>query len=189
MPMPPWNEVSASLAAAIRAALPLQVAKAGGERIAGLGLHIDGYYGSAGLYLLPESAARALGPGVRSEREKVLSAPDPDNIGDWPISTDWDSTDDHAAAFAAHWDPWDRWFRDRLDEFDAEGGDEKFRGLLRTACEAMREVEQSGALDAIPRTEGFKIIIAEHDEPDEMAVERYPLFVSTGKIRVYGEPA
>jgi hypothetical protein len=57
----PWSEILESLAAAIGAALPLQLAKAKGERIAGVGLDMDAYYGSAGLYLLPESAARKLG--------------------------------------------------------------------------------------------------------------------------------
>jgi len=174
--IPPWDEIRASLATAIRAALPLQVRQAAGEAVAGVALHVDGYYGSAGLYLLPESAARDLGPGAS------------DNIGDWPISTDWNPADDHSRAFAAHWDPWDQWFRDRLDEFDQEGGDEKFRGLLRTACEAVREVELAGDLDAFPRTADFKIVIAEHDEPDAMAVERYGLFRGTGTVRVHGDP-
>src|SRR4051812_19996982 len=78
MALPAWSEVRESLTAAITAALPLQLRKAAGERISGLGVHMDAYYGSAGLYLLPESAARR--GGARTAR----------NIGDWPISTDWD---------------------------------------------------------------------------------------------------
>jgi hypothetical protein len=138
---------------------------------------MDAYYGSAGLYLLPESSALALEAGAA------------DNIGDWPISTDWNAQVDDAKAFAAHWGPWDHWFYLHLDEFDGADGDEKFRGLLRVACEAMRAAESEGLFDAFPKTESFKIIIAEHDEPNSLALERYSLFVSTGAIRCDGDPA
>jgi hypothetical protein len=176
MALPPWSEVRESLTAAIRAALPLQVRKAEGERIAGLGLHIDAYYGSAGLYLLPEAAARSLSPAAA------------DNIGDWPISTDWDLSEDHARAFAACWGRWDDWFHDHLDNLTDDENDEKFRGLLQVACEAMRQIEADGDLTELPKTEDFKIVIAEHDEPDDLALDRYNLFVRTGTIRVHGDP-
>ncbi len=176
MALPPWSEVRQSLTAAIRAALPLQVRRAKGQRIAGLGLHIDAYYGSAGLYLLPEAVARTLSPTAAN------------NIGDWPISTDWDPSEDHAGAFAASWGRWDDWFHDHLDDLTDDERDEKFRGLLRVACEAIRQIEAEGSLTELPKTEDFKIVIAEHDEPDELAIERYNLFVTTGAIRVFGEP-
>jgi hypothetical protein len=175
MALPAWSEVRESLTAAIRDALPLQVDKAGSERVAGVGLHMDAYYGSAGLYLLPESAARALDPEAAA------------NIGDWPISTDWDGREDHARAFSAHWGPWDRWFRDHLDDLTETEQSEKFRGLLRVACEAIRAVEVAGLFTEMPKTEGFRIIIAEHDEPNELAVERYGLFVQSGSVRCDGE--
>jgi hypothetical protein len=177
MALPVWSDVRESLTAAMRAALPIQVRKADGERIVGVGVHIDGYYGSAGLYLLPESAARVLSP------EAV------DNIGAWPISTDWDPSEDHATAFAALWVRWDDWFHDHLSELTAEEQDEKARSLLLVACEAMRLIEADGLLDNLPKAEDFRIIIAEHDEPDALAVERYGLFVRTGTVKVYGEPA
>jgi hypothetical protein len=176
MALPPWSEVCESLTAAIRAALPLQVRKAEGERIAALGLHIDAYYGSAGLYLLPEAAARSLSPAAA------------DNIGDWPISTDWDPSEDHARAFAASWGRWDDWFHDHLDNLTDDEKDEKFLRLLQVACEAMRQIEADGYLTELPKTEDFKIVIAEHDEPDDLALDRYNLFVRTGTIRVHGEP-
>jgi hypothetical protein len=176
MALPPWSEVRESLTAAIRAALPLQVPKAAGKRIAGLGLHIAAYYGSAGLYLLPEAVARTLSPVAAH------------NIGDWPISTDRDPSEDHARAFAASWDRWDDWFHDHLDDLSDDEKDEKFRSLLRLACEAMRQIEAEGSLKELPKTEDFTIIIAEHDEPDDLAIERYNLFVRTGVVRVYGEP-
>src|SRR5438270_11544957 len=125
MALPVWSDVRESLTAAIRAALPIQIRAAAGERIVGVGLQIDGHYGSAGLYLLPESAARAL------SREAA------DNIGDWPISTDWDPSEDDARAFAASWGRWDDWFHDHLDDLTAEEKDERPRSLLRVACEAM----------------------------------------------------
>jgi hypothetical protein len=175
MAIPAWSEVRDSLTAAIRDALPLQVRKAGGERVAGVGLHIDGYYGSAGLYLLPESAAHALDPGAAA------------NIGDWPISTDWDRDEDHARAFAAHWDRWDGWFHDHLDDLTQAEQSEKFRGLLRVACEAMRTIDVAGLLSAIPKTEGFSIIIAEHDEPNDLAADRYGRFVRTDSVVCHGE--
>lgn len=150
----PLPETRAALTAAIRDALPLQVQKAGMARIAGVGLHMDGYYGSAGLYLLPEPSAR------------ILSAQTVDNISDWSISTDWDPREDHAQAFAEHWNSWDEWFHNHLDEFDEASGDEKFRGLLRVACESMRAVELAGLLESFPKAEGFKVIVAEHDEPN-----------------------
>jgi hypothetical protein len=174
MSLPSWLEVRESLTAAIRDALPLQIRKVRGGRVAGVGLHMDAYYGSAGLYLLPESAALAMGPQAAA------------NIGDWPISTDWNVHEDHARAFAAHWGRWDEWFRDHLD--DATGA-EKCRGLLRVACEAMRAVETAELLTAMPQTEGFRVIIAEHDEPNELALERYGLFVRTGIVRCHGEDA
>lgn len=176
MALPLWAEVRESLTAAIRDALPLQVREAEGERIAGLGLHIDAYYGSAGLYLLPETAARTLSPE------------EADEIGAWPISTDWDRTRDHARAFAAAWDRWEEWFRNHLDDFDDDEGDETFRGLHRVACEAMQQIEAEGLLNAFPKTEDFKIIIAEHDEPNDLSIKRYELFVRTGTIQVFGEP-
>jgi hypothetical protein len=176
MALPAWPEVCRSLTAAIRTTLPLQVGKAQGERIAGLGLHIDAHYGSAGLYLLPEAAARSLAPVAAN------------NIGDWPISTDWDLSEDHATAFAASWGRWDDWFHDHLDDLTTEEQEEKFRGLLRVACEALRQIEADGLLESLPKTEDFKLIIAEHDEPDELAIERYNLFVRTGTIRIHGEP-
>jgi hypothetical protein len=46
-----------------------------------------------------------------------------------------------------------------------------------------------GSLGEFPRTEDFKVVIAEHDDPDELAIERYNLLVKTGTIRVFGEPA
>lgn len=177
MALPAWPEVRESLAAAIRAALPLQLRKAPGERISGLGVHMDAYYGSAGLYLLPEAAARRL--GSRAAR----------NLGDWPISTDWDLSEDHSLAFAAHWDRWDEWFRSHLDDLTEAEQDEKSRGLLRVACEAIRDVETSGHLDAIPKARRFRIVIAEHDEPDRLALERYDLFLRTGAIRCDGDDA
>lgn len=172
-----WSDVRSSLTAAIRAALPLQLRKAPDDQIAGLGLHMDAYYGSAGLYLLPASATATIQPSAI------------DNLGDWPISTDWNLNEDHAQAFAAHWGQWDKWFHAHLDDFDKVGGHEKFRGLLRVSCEAMRDVELSGLLDLVPKSERFKIIIAEHDEPNELALERYDLFVRTGVIRCDGDAA
>jgi hypothetical protein len=146
------------------------------ERISGLGVHVDAYYGSAGLYLLPESDARRLGA-------------DADNIGDWPISTDWDPGEDHSLAFASHWGRWDDWFHEHLDQLTEDEKDEKFRGLLRVACEAVREVERSGPLDEIPKDVGFRIIISEHDEPDEWGLERYDRFLKTRAIRCYRDDA
>jgi len=175
MSLPTWSEVRESLIAAIRDALPLQVRKAGGGQVAGVGLHIDAYYGSAGLYLLPESAARGMDPQTAA------------NIGDWPISTDWNAHEDHALAFAAHWRRWEKWFSDHIDDHTKSEGDEIFRRLLRVACEAMREVETAELLSAIPQADGFRVIIAEHDEPDELALERYDLFVRTGIIRCHGD--
>ncbi len=175
MALPAWSEVGESMTTAIGAALPFQVRKARGERIAAIGLHIDAYYGSAGLYLLPEAAARAISP------ESV------NNIGVWPISTDWDPSEDHAGAFTASWGPWDDWFHDHLDDLSIAEHDEKTRALLRLACEAMRQVEADGLLDSLIKTQDFKIIIAEPDEPDDFAIERYNLFVKTGIVRVYGE--
>ncbi|MFH1268311.1 MAG: hypothetical protein ABIK89_21535 [Planctomycetota bacterium] len=172
---PNWSDVRDSLTAAIRTALPLQLDEAKGDRVAGLGVHMDACHGSAGLYLLPESALRTMNPSYV------------DNIGDWPISTDWNPDDDHSQAFASHWGKWDDWFHENLDEFDKHGGDEWFRRLLLVACEAVREVESSGLLD-FPKTEDFRIIIAEHDEPDELALERYSIFIETGNIRCHGDP-
>ena len=182
MPLPEWSEVRDSLVAAIRAALPLQIRAAGGDPIAGIGLHMDAYSGAAGLYLLPESAARDLSPTALA------------NIGDWPISTDWDGTTDHAEAFEDHWGRWDEWFY--AQKMDATGQpvdatDEEVmaigRGLLRVACEAMHRIESEGLLDSFPLALGFRIVIAEHDEPDELAVERYDLFRRTGTIRNFGD--
>jgi hypothetical protein len=175
MPLPDWSGVRESLTAAIRDALPLQVRKADGDQIAGIGLHMDAYYGSAGLYLLPKSIADALSPDEAA------------NIGDWPISTDWDGREDHAIAFAAHWGRWDRWFYDHLDDLTGAEGSEKFRKLLRISCEATRAVETAGMLADIPKADGFRIIIAEHDEPNELALERYELFVRSGVVRCHGE--
>jgi hypothetical protein len=177
MALPAWPKVRKSLAAAIGAALPLQLRKAGSERIAGVGLHLNAYYGSAGLYLLPESAARALAPDAV------------DSLGDWPISTDWNPSDDHAQAFAAHWDKWDKWFSDHIDELDEAGEDERIRKLLRVACEAVRDLELTGLFDTLPKTEGFKIIIAEHNEPCDFSLERYSLFVRTGAVRSHVDSA
>jgi hypothetical protein len=52
----------------------------------------------------------------------------------------------------------------------------------------MRQIEMDGSLDVVPMTEDFKIIIAEHDEPDDLAIERYNLFRKAGTIRVYSAP-
>lgn len=174
MALPAWSEVRESLKAAIAAALPLQLRKAAGERISGVGIHMDAYDGSAGLYLLPESAARRLGANAR-------------NIGDWPISTDWDPSDDHSVAFAAHWGRWDEWFREHHDHLTEAEKDEKFRGLLRVACEAMRDLDRSGLLEIFTKARRFQIIIVEHDEPDEMGLERYGLFLKTGVVRCDGD--
>lgn len=174
MVLPVWSEVCESLTDAIRAALPLQIREAGVGRVSGIGLHIDTYYGCAGLYLLPESAVHTIDP------EWV------DNIGDWPISTDWDRTKDHARAFAAHWGRWDNWFRDHLNYHTEAEGDEIGRELLRGACEAMRQNEAIGLLNSFPKAEDFKIIIADHDDPRDMYLERYDLFVRTGEIRCWG---
>jgi hypothetical protein len=126
---------------------------------------------------LPESAARELPPDAVN------------NIGDWPISTDWKLDDDHSQAFAAHWREWEKWFRDHREELDEMTGDDDFRGLLRVACEAMRQVELTGQFDAIPKTTDFKVIIAEHDEPNELSLERYGLFTKAGTVRCHGDPA
>lgn len=175
MPLPNWDEVRAALADAIRAALPLQVRAAGGGRIAGVGLHFDAYYGSAGLYLLPEAAAAlAMPPEVAA------------NIGDWPISTDRDATADHAEAFDEHWGTWDDWSRDHVDALTDAEQEEQWARLPRVACEAMRQVDRDGLLAAFPRTPDFRVIIAEHDEPDELVVGRYDLFLRTGTIRQFG---
>ena len=74
------------------------------------------------------------------------------------------------------------------DELDGKDGDKAFRGLLQITCEAVRELELAGLLDSIPKTEDFKIIIAEHDEPNILGLERYELFVRTGAVRCHGDP-
>ena len=112
-----------------------------------------------------------------------------DNLGDWPISTHWDSASDHAKAFAAHWGEWDKWFYEHLDDLSEDEHDDKFRALLRVACEAIWDVEVSGDLEAIHKSDSFKIIIAEHDEPGALALERYDLFVRTGRVRCHGDAA
>jgi hypothetical protein len=175
--MPPvWSEVREALAAAIRAALPLQLRAAQGEPIAGIALDMDAYYGSSGLYLLTESAARALPPDAV------------DNIGDWPISTHWSLDADHAQAFALHWGAWEKWFYEHIDDPAADDEQkDKFRALLRVACEAMWDVGDSGDLAAIAKSDRFKIIIAEHDEPNALSLDRYELFVRTGRVRCHGD--
>lgn len=172
---PHWPDVRKSLASAISAALPHQLRRVEGDRVSGIGLHIDGYYGSAGLYLLPESVARTMTPAGRDE------------IGDWPISTDWVLDDDHARAFAEHWQQWDDWFRDHLDDFTDSAAEQKGRDLLRAACEAVRDVETAGLFDSFPKADDFKVIIAEHDEPTELSVDRYGLFLRTGQVRCHGD--
>jgi hypothetical protein len=170
-----WSKVRESLENAIRASLPLQIRKANDEKIAGVGLHVDAYYGCIGLYLLPESATVNLDAGELN------------NIGDWPISTDWDGSEAHAQEFARQWHPWEEWFRDHLDGLTDAELDQRYRGLLRAACEAMQKIESDGLLDNDRRTDDFRIIIIEHDEPDEMGLERYELFCRTGMIRCYGD--
>jgi hypothetical protein len=172
---PVWAEVRESLAAAIRAALPLQLLGTQGDPIAGIGLDMDGYYGSAGLYLLTESAARALPPDAVH------------NLGDWPISTHWNPASDHAQVFTAHWGAWEKWFDQHLDDLSDDEQEYKFRALLRVACEAIWDVEVSGDFEAIRKSDRFKIIIAEHDEPNAFALERYDLFVRTGRVRCHGD--
>jgi hypothetical protein len=173
MALPEWTEIKASLTEAIRAALPLQLNGVDGDRIAGVGLHMDSYYGAAGLYLLPEAAANGFDPT------------EVNNIGNWPISTDWDASADDAVAFASHWGQWSAWFDAHLEDLTEAENEEKARGLLRLACEAMRQIEADGLLDSFPKTDGFRVIIAEHDEPDEWAVERYGLFIRTGEVRCH----
>jgi hypothetical protein len=175
--LPVWTEVRESLTAAVRAALALQLRGTLGDRIAGIGLDMDGYYGSSGLYLLTERAARDLPPDTL------------DCLGDWPISTHWSRDADHAQAFASHWGAWERWFHDHLDNLSEDEHARKFRALLRVACEAVWDLEVSGDLQAIPRSDRFKIIIAEHDEPDALSLEHYDLFVRTGRVRCHGDPA
>lgn len=173
MEQPKWDEVRQALTSAIAAALPLQLRVVAGEPIAGVGLHIDGLYGAAGLYLLPESAVSTVDPSARN------------NIGDWPISTDWESTSDHQRAFAEHWGPHEEWFYSHMDFGDDDDGVEyRTRCLLRSACEAVRGLEKSGLFETFPKTEKFQLIVAEHDEPEEMSVERYELFLRTGEIRI-----
>lgn len=60
--------------------------------------------------------------------------------------------------------------------------DRTFIGLLRSACEAVQWIEQEGLLDKMPKTERFRIIIAEHDEPDDLCVNRYPVFLNSGLV-------
>ncbi|MBL8851637.1 MAG: hypothetical protein JNG89_18280 [Planctomycetaceae bacterium] len=165
-----WSEIREALTSAIRDALPLEVQKTAGDRISGIGLEVDAFYGSASLYLLPESAARDLSPEER------------DNLGDWPIST-WESESDYAPAFAAHWGVWETWFYDHVDDFDDDESVAKGRALLQAGCEAMQAIESEGLLDSLPQSEGFKIIIADHDEPRHLSLERYELFVKTGTIK------
>lgn len=175
-----WAEIRDALVAAIRDALPLQLNRIPGERVAGLGVHIDGCYGSAGLYLLPESTAQTFNQAYQ------------DNLGDWPISTDWDPSDDYSQAFARQWGIWNKRFHDRaMASMNDEGEDLEdkdalvdpiFIGLLRSACEAVQRIEQGGLLDKMPKTEQFRIIIAEHDEPDDLCVNRYPVFLNSGLV-------
>ena len=174
--LPDWSELRASLKAAIVAAIRFQMRRIGDERIAGFGLHIDGYYGSVGLYLLPESVARTMNSARRN------------NIGDWPISTDWNPNAEDAKAFAANWEKWANWFYEHCGKLDRVDGDEAFRGLLRIACEAVQDLEAAGFFEGVLKTQDFRIIIAEHDEPNALALERYGLFVTTGNIRVQGDP-
>ncbi|MFN0055440.1 MAG: hypothetical protein ACKV0T_25110 [Planctomycetales bacterium] len=164
-----------ALASAISAALPLQLRLAHGGPIAGVGLHIDAYYGCAGLYLLPDSQAKLLTHTQRFE------------LGDWPISTDWNLADDHAIAFAAHWRHWDHWFYTHLAALTDEENHAKSYELHRVACQAMQQVEAAGHLNTFPKTDDFRIIIAEHDEPIDLSLERYALFRRTGTIRVFGD--
>jgi hypothetical protein len=167
MVRPDWSAVRRSLKAAIRDALTLETRKVKRDRVAGFGVDMDTYYGSAGTYLLPESAARAMEPAL------LIS------LGDWPISTHWDHDGDDAIAFRAHWGTWEDWFHKHADDFD-EVGEEKGWALMRATCEAVRELDISGSFDKIPKTQDFKIIVADHDDSNEFAAQRYGLFVRTG---------
>src|SRR4051812_22969988 len=69
MPLPNWDAVRQSLVSAIKAALPLQVARAGNDRIAGVGLHMDAYYGSADGILLGECVQAYLPLDEDQQRE------------------------------------------------------------------------------------------------------------------------
>jgi hypothetical protein len=107
-----------------------------------VGLYIDICYGQVALSLLPEAACRA--PGVAR-----------DDLTTWPVSTDWGLGEGHGEAFAAHWGPWDHWFAARAGRLSDPGADPVLRGLLRVACEAMREAVEAGLLGGVPRAEGF----------------------------------
>ena len=162
-----WLEIRTSLTDAIRVALPLQIQKTAGDRIAGICLLMDACYGSSGLYLLTESAARTLGTNAF------------EMIGDWPISTDWNLNDNYSQAYAKHWGKWADWFNEHMNDFDDSFREEVFEKLIQISCEAMREVELAGHLSTFSKTKDFKIIIAEHDEPIQSSLERYKQFVNT----------
>jgi hypothetical protein len=170
MNLPDWSEVRASLASSIRAALPLQLAhQAAGERVAAIAVNVDIDYGGAGLYLLPESDWRDLAP------EQV------GDLDQWPISTDWD-VDDASRAFDAHWGPWDKWYHDHF-RWDEGPWKELYRGLIRCACEALREVEAEGLFDVMAKTDGFQLLVGVTNESPQLTAQRYEQYRRTGAIR------
>lgn len=170
MELPDWSQVRLSLEAAIRDALPLLVNKANGDRIAGVGVDIHTCYGDSGIYLLPESAALTM-------TQKLAIS-----LGDWPLATYWSRTDDYSVAFEAHWGKWAKWFYAHCGQFDKDETEKVYNELIRVVCEAVRELEIEGLFDCMVRTEQFRIIIAEHDEPNEVALARYPYFLKTGNV-------
>jgi hypothetical protein len=172
MPLPDWKTVRVALDRALVTALPLLAEESGRGPIAALGIHVDAYYGSAGLYLLPESALTELSEAAR------------DSLGDWPNSTDWSRDAASARAFASHWGVWDSWFSRHLGDLSEAEATEKFETLLRVACEAAEKLEREDAFIALPKARSFKILVVEHDEPDQLSLTRYEHFLRTREVLV-----
>jgi hypothetical protein len=47
----------------------------------------------------------------------------------------------------------------------------------------MQSLQSVGLLGTFSKTDGFKVIIADSDEPEELSIERYNLFLTTGTIK------
>jgi hypothetical protein len=148
-------------------------------------VYVDGFDGDFALYAnsqkdFDESLAeyRVRWPDDFQQPDEVIDLKY--NCGDWKFSTLWSPPD-----FCASFEPMSKW-RDQVHALCYEAAssppDSYYHRLEEIGCSVAIDLKHSAPLAELNRTSDFEILVAGHDEPSIVGIERLKWFIRHGSL-------